>query len=74
MLSGLEPRCATLGRRVTARLVPMGPGGVVVTGEAVALRADGALALRDDQDRRVAVLPQHLGQLEPSAIDESRPG
>jgi BirA family biotin operon repressor/biotin-[acetyl-CoA-carboxylase] ligase len=74
LLADLQPRCVTLGERVTARLVPMGPAGVTVTGEAVGLRADGALALRDDVGRFVAVLPQHLGALDPVAEDRAQVG
>lgn len=68
-LAFLRPRCATLGQAVTARLVPLGPSGVSVTGEAVDLRDDGALVLLTDEQRRVAVRPQALGLLEPPLPD-----
>jgi BirA family biotin operon repressor/biotin-[acetyl-CoA-carboxylase] ligase len=66
VLAFLRARCSTLGRRVTARLVPLGPAAVGVTGEAVDLRDDGALVLLTDDRRRVAVRPQALGLLDPS--------
>ncbi len=63
---GYLERCLTLGRRVRARLIPMGPGGPEVTGRAVGVRADGALLLVTDPGARVAVRPHHLGLLEPA--------
>jgi BirA family biotin operon repressor/biotin-[acetyl-CoA-carboxylase] ligase len=58
-------RCATLGRHVRARLIPMGSTGPQVTGLAVDCAADGALVLLSaTTKRRVAVRPQHLGVLE----------
>lgn len=64
LLAGYTARCETLGRRVCARLVPMGPNGQRLTGLAAAVRKDGALAIETDQGRRVAVNPQSLGLLE----------
>ncbi|MBA2514167.1 MAG: hypothetical protein H0V26_07550 [Solirubrobacterales bacterium] len=58
------PRCTTLGRQLWARLIPMGPGGPEVTGEAVDVLADGALVLRTERGNRVAVPPHNLGLLE----------
>lgn len=57
-------RCATLGREVRAHLVPMGPNGTVVCGEAVDVRDDGSLVIRDEEQRRVAVPPRSLGIIE----------
>jgi BirA family biotin operon repressor/biotin-[acetyl-CoA-carboxylase] ligase len=57
-------RCATLGRRVSARLIPLGPAGVVITGTAVNARTDGSLVLAREDGVRVAVRPQSLGLLE----------
>lgn len=57
-------RCATLGRSVTARLVPLGPTGERVTGLAVDLKQDGALVLRTREERRLAVRPHAVGILE----------
>lgn len=73
VLGGARERCATFGRQVRARLIPMGPDGVEVVGEAVDLRADGSLVIADAQGRRIAVPPQVLGRLEP-AEPEAVPG
>lgn len=58
-------RCATIGRGVQARLVPMGPSGARVSGVARTVLADGALVLEQEDGRRIAVRPQALGVLEP---------
>lgn len=58
------PLCTTLGRQRRARLIPMGPGGPEVTGEAVDVLADGALVLVTQRGNRVAVPPHNLGLLE----------
>lgn len=65
VLGDYLPRCATLGRQVRARLIPMGPGGPEVNGEAVDVLADGALVLLTAKGNRVAVPPHNLGLLEP---------
>ena len=65
VLADYLPRCATLGQQLRARLIPMGPGGPEVTGEAVDVLADGALVLFTAKGNRVAVPPQNLGMLEP---------
>ncbi len=65
VLADYLPRCATLGRQVRARLIPMGPGGPEVNGEAVDVLADGALVLLTARGNRVAVPPHNLGLLEP---------
>jgi BirA family biotin operon repressor/biotin-[acetyl-CoA-carboxylase] ligase len=59
-----HPLCTTLGHQRRARLIPLGPGGPEVTGEAVDVLADGALVLRTARGSRVAVPPQNLGLLE----------
>jgi BirA family transcriptional regulator, biotin operon repressor / biotin---[acetyl-CoA-carboxylase] ligase len=64
VLFDYRPRCATLGRNVRARLIPVGPAGVEVSGRAVDALPDGALVVIRADDRRVAVRPQHLGLLE----------
>jgi BirA family biotin operon repressor/biotin-[acetyl-CoA-carboxylase] ligase len=66
VLSDYLERCITLGLRVRARLIPMGPAGPVVEGEAVGSVPDGALVVLTEKGRRVAVRPQHLGLLEES--------
>lgn len=65
VLAGYLRRCATIGRPVRARLVPMSPGGPEVAGTARTVLADGALVIETDDARRVAVRPQALGVLEP---------
>lgn len=57
-------RCRTIGQQRWARLIPLGPGGPSVTGEAVDVLADGALVLRTQRGNRVAIPPQNLGLLE----------
>lgn len=57
-------RCSTLGRTLRARLLPLGPDGPEVTGEAVDVLADGALVLLTARGSRVAVPPHNLGLLE----------
>ncbi len=64
LLDDLRQRCATLERRVRARMIPMGPSGVQIEGRAVDLLADGALLIETDRGSRVAVLPHHLGFLD----------
>lgn len=64
VLADYRPRCTTLGQQRLARLIPMGPGGPEVTGEAVDILADGALVLLTARGNRVAVPPHNLGLLE----------
>lgn len=64
VLADYLPRCRTIGRRVNARLIPLGPGGPQVTGRAVRSVADGALIIETARGSRVAVRPQNLGILE----------
>lgn len=64
VLSDYLSRCSTLGQQRRARLIPMGPGGPEVTGEAVDVIADGALVLLTAKGNRVAIPPQNLGLLE----------
>jgi BirA family biotin operon repressor/biotin-[acetyl-CoA-carboxylase] ligase len=73
VLEGYRSRCVTLGRPLRARLIPMGPDGVQVVGTAVDVRADGALVIDTAEGRRVAVLPQAVGLLEPVTAAQ-RPG
>lgn len=69
VLADYTPRCETIGRRVRARLVPLGPSGPQVTGTAMTALKDGALVLETAEGRRIAVRPQNLGLLE-EAIGE----
>lgn len=64
VLADYLPRCTTLGHQRRARLIPMGPGGPEVTGEAVDVLADGALVLLTSRGSRVAIPPHNLGLLE----------
>jgi BirA family biotin operon repressor/biotin-[acetyl-CoA-carboxylase] ligase len=64
VLADYRARCTTLGQRVRARLVPVGPAGPEILGEAVDCLDDGALVLATDRGHRVGVRPQHLGLLE----------
>jgi BirA family biotin operon repressor/biotin-[acetyl-CoA-carboxylase] ligase len=63
VLADFLRRCDTIGRRVRARMIPLGPGGVVVTGMAARVLTDGALVLEQDDGRAIAVRPQNLGVL-----------
>lgn len=74
VLSHYKERCSTLGGQHRARLIPMGPGGPEVTGEAVDVLPDGSLVLRTPKGSRVAVPPQNLGMLEEPAPPEQAPG
>lgn len=67
VLADYLPRCVTIGQQRRARLIPMGPGGPEVTGEAVDVLADGALVLLTVRGNRVAVPPHNLGMLEEPA-------
>lgn len=64
VLEAYRSRCFTLGSPVRARMIPLGPAGAEIVGEAVDVLADGALVIRTERGNRVAVLPQHLGVLE----------
>jgi BirA family transcriptional regulator, biotin operon repressor / biotin---[acetyl-CoA-carboxylase] ligase len=64
VLDAYRGRCRTLGRRVRARLVPMGPAGTVLEGIAADVRTNGGLVIATDEGRRAVVPPQDLGVLE----------
>lgn len=64
VLADYLPRCETIGRRVRACMVPLGPAGPVIEGKAVSALLDGALVLETAEGRRIAVRPQNLGVLE----------
>lgn len=64
VLGNYLPRCQTIGRRVRARLIPLGPAGLQVEGRAVDALADGALVIETTTGRQMAVRPQHLGLLD----------
>ncbi|MFP5252143.1 MAG: biotin--[acetyl-CoA-carboxylase] ligase [Actinomycetes bacterium] len=57
-------RCTTIGRRVRAALLPMGPNAQRLTGTAASTLKDGALVVATEEGTRVAVPPQSLWLLE----------
>jgi BirA family transcriptional regulator, biotin operon repressor / biotin---[acetyl-CoA-carboxylase] ligase len=71
VLDAYRGRCTTLGRRVRARLVPMGPAGTVLEGIATDVRSNGGLVIATDEGRRAVVPPQGLGVLE--VVEGPRP-
>lgn len=56
--------CVTLGQRVAARMLPLGPSAPTIEGVARDLTADGGLSIRRDDGASVVVLPEALGFLE----------
>ncbi|WP_034272065.1 hypothetical protein [Haloechinothrix halophila] len=66
VLADYRPRCDTLGRKVCARMIPLGPAGPRIEGTAADVLADGSLAIRTDQGKRIAIRPQNLGVLDVS--------
>lgn len=73
LLNDYSARCATLGRAVRARLLPLGPAGGEVTGTAVAVLKDGALVVATADARRVAVPPHVLAVLEDAGAPAAPP-
>ncbi|MBA3782265.1 MAG: hypothetical protein H0X12_10500 [Nocardioides sp.] len=73
VLAAYLSRCVTLGREVRARMIPMGPDGPEVTGEAVDVLADGSLVVMTARGNRVAVPPQNLGLLEDPEMPSELP-
>lgn len=57
-------RCRTFGHAVRARMIPLGPDAVEIAGTALTTLPDGALRVEQEDGRRVAVRPQHLGAIE----------
>lgn len=64
VLADYLSRCRTIGRRVRARMIPMGPSGPQVVGRAVGTLLDGALLIETENGRRIGIKPQNLGILE----------
>ena len=64
VLADHRGRCMTIGRRVSATLLPRGPNARRVTGTAAATLKDGALVIQTDDGPRVAVPPHALSDLE----------
>lgn len=73
LVAAYRSRCVTLGRQVRARMIPMGPGGPEVNGEAADVLADGSLVVLTARGNRVAVPPQNLGLLEDPATPPQLP-
>jgi BirA family transcriptional regulator, biotin operon repressor / biotin---[acetyl-CoA-carboxylase] ligase len=64
-LTRYRERCTTLGREVVARLIPVWPDGVRISGRATSVLTDGALLIAEEPaGRRMAVRPQHLARLD----------
>jgi BirA family biotin operon repressor/biotin-[acetyl-CoA-carboxylase] ligase len=57
-------RCETVGERVSARLVPLGPSGRRLIGKAVDVRADGALMIEVEEGHPIPARPPNVGILE----------
>lgn len=75
VLDAFRPDCATLGRRVAAQILPMGPASPSFVGVAEDLLEDGGLRIATDDGARVVVRPQMLGFLEdPDAGPVGPPG
>lgn len=64
LLDAYRPRCATFGRRVRARLIPLGPSSTSIEGTAADVRPNGGLVIDTDDGRRAVVPPQDLGMLD----------
>lgn len=73
VLAAYRSRCATLGRVVRARMIPMGADGPEINGEAVDVLDDGSLVVLTPRGSRVAVPPQNLGLLEEPALPAGLP-
>ncbi|MDQ3733446.1 MAG: hypothetical protein M3400_05495 [Actinomycetota bacterium] len=73
VLDDYRSRSATIGTAVRARLIPLGPGGPEVSGQAVDVLDDGALVILTERGHRVAVRPQNLGLLGPPESDPAEP-
>lgn len=72
VLQAYRERCGTLGRRIRARMLPLGPSAPAVVGVAADVREDGALWIQTADGDQVAVSPTALGFLE-DPDDEARP-
>lgn len=74
-MAAYRQHCATLGRRVRARLLPLGAAAPTVLGTASDVAADGGLVIQEEtQDVGVVVLPQALGFLEDPSEPSEPPG
>jgi BirA family biotin operon repressor/biotin-[acetyl-CoA-carboxylase] ligase len=64
LISEYEDMLATIGRPVTAHLIPMGPNGRRISGTALGVDIDGSLKIGSGNGEGVAVRPQHVGILD----------
>jgi BirA family transcriptional regulator, biotin operon repressor / biotin---[acetyl-CoA-carboxylase] ligase len=64
VLDVIRSRVSTVGRGVRARMVPMGPSGVVHEGEAIGVRDDGGLAIRTAGGSLLRIVPQAVGLID----------
>lgn len=64
VLAAVRARCETIGRTVRARVLPLGPRGIVVEGTATDLNDEGSLVVQTAPDRCQPVRPQDLGVLD----------
>lgn len=62
-------RCSAIGKKVLARMIPLGTVGPTISGRAVGSVPDGGLVILTEQGNRVVVLPQNLGILD---VEEDR--
>lgn len=73
VLAAYRDRCATLGRRVRVRLLPLGPSAQAPVGEASELDPDGALVVEVEDGEPITVAPDELGFLEDPDEDDLPP-
>ncbi|MEE9179197.1 MAG: hypothetical protein V3U46_12290 [Acidimicrobiia bacterium] len=64
LVSDYEDMLATIGRLVTAHLIPMGPNGRRISGTALGVDIDGSLKIGSGDGEGIAVRPQHVGILD----------
>jgi BirA family biotin operon repressor/biotin-[acetyl-CoA-carboxylase] ligase len=64
LVSEYEGMLATVGRRVTAHLIPVGPDGTRISGTALGVDINGSLKIGSGNGEGTAVHPQHVGLLE----------
>lgn len=64
VLETYRDRCDVLGRRIRARLLPLGPSAPSVIGVAADVRPDGALVIQPDEGEETVVAPHELGFIE----------
>lgn len=73
VLADHRQRCATFGRRVVVRLVPLGPASPTVEGIAVECRTDGRLVVETGSGRRAVIAPDDVGLIDDEDPSAPRP-